>query len=65
MSIVKKIVVIGIGYVGFVLGICFVEIGNKVVCCDIDELKIRSLKNGVILIYESGFVDLVEKNVLD
>ncbi len=50
----KKIAVIGTGYVGLVSGTCFAEIGNKVVCCDIDESKIRSLKNGVIQSMNQG-----------
>lgn len=39
-----NIVVIGMGYVGFVIGICFVEIGNYVICVDIDEKKVECLK---------------------
>ncbi|MFP3325337.1 hypothetical protein R0K05_19955, partial [Planococcus sp. SIMBA_160] len=40
----KKIAVIGTGYVGLVSGTCFADIGNRVICCDIDESKINSLK---------------------
>lgn len=39
-----KIVVIGIGYVGLVIGICLVEIGNDVICVDIDVEKVEKMK---------------------
>ena len=59
----KKICVIGVGYVGLVTAACFSDLGNKVIALDIDEAKIRCLKKGVMPIYEPGLNELVERNV--
>lgn len=58
-----KIAVIGTGYVGLVTGTCFSELGNHVTCVDIDEEKIKNLKNRKIPIYEPGLDVLFERNV--
>ena len=44
----KKIAVIGTGYVGLVTGTCFAETGNMVTCVDIDKNKVEKMKNGQI-----------------
>ena len=59
----KNICVIGTGYVGLVTGTCFADLGNTVVCVDINEEKIAMLKAGKMPIYEPGLEEMVERNV--
>lgn len=58
-----KISVIGTGYVGLVTGTCFAELGNDVLSADIDEDKIKTLKQGGVPIYEPGLGELISRNV--
>ncbi|MEI7428833.1 MAG: UDP-glucose/GDP-mannose dehydrogenase family protein, partial [Betaproteobacteria bacterium] len=58
-----KITVIGTGYVGLVTGTCLAEVGNEVLCVDLDERKIGILQSGGIPIYEPGLDDMVKRNV--
>ena len=57
-----KITVIGSGYVGLVTGACLAEMGNHVVCLDIDPRKIEILNNGGIPIHEPGLDQVVRRN---
>lgn len=59
-----KITVIGSGYVGLVSGACLAELGNDVVCLDLDPNKISLLKSGVIPIYEPGLDDIIKNNMV-
>jgi len=59
----EKIAMIGVGYVGLVSGTGLADFGNEVICVDIDEEKIKKLKNDILPIYEPGLLDLVKKNV--
>ena len=57
-----RMTVVGTGYVGLVVGACLAETGNEVTCVDIDEGKIRSLREGRLPIYEPGLDELVRGN---
>ena len=58
-----KVTVIGTGYVGLVSGTCLAEVGNDVLCLDVDAEKIRILEEGGIPIFEPGLQDMVRRNV--
>jgi len=59
----KKIAVVGTGYVGLVTGTCFAETGNQVICVDIDANKVNRMKNGEVPIYEPHLDVLFERNI--
>lgn len=59
----KKIAVVGTGYVGLVTGTCFAETGNIVTCIDIDVKKVEKMKQGKIPIYEPDLDTFFERNV--
>ena len=58
-----NLTIFGSGYVGLVTGACMAEMGNHVVCYDIDEDKIARLNEGEIPIYEPGLEAYIERNV--
>jgi UDPglucose 6-dehydrogenase len=58
-----KITVIGTGYVGLVTGTCLAEMGNDVMCLDLDAKKIEILNNGGIPIHEPGLLEMVQRNM--
>jgi UDPglucose 6-dehydrogenase len=58
-----RLAVIGTGYVGLVSGACFAEIGHKVVCVDIDPIKIEQLSEGTVSIFEPGLRGLVDRGL--
>ncbi len=57
-----NVTIFGSGYVGLVTGTCLAEVGNDVVCVDVDEKKIEMLNNGQIPIYEPGLEEMVHNN---
>ena len=58
-----KVSVIGTGYVGLVSGACLAEVGNDVLCLDVDSAKIKILEEGGIPIHELGLLEMVRRNV--
>ena len=58
-----KICMIGSGYVGLVSGACFSDLGNNVICADINKDKINKLNKGVIPIYEPGLEEIVKRSI--
>src|SRR5262245_42152496 len=54
---------IGTGYVGLVTGTCLAEVGNDVLCLDVDEKKIDKLNSGGVPIHEPGLEELIQRNV--
>ena len=57
------IAVVGTGYVGLVTGTCLAETGNDVICVDIDEAKVASMKAGHVPIYEPNLETLFHRNI--
>ena len=58
-----KITVIGSGYVGLVSGACLADLGNDVLCLDVDPRKIELLNNGGVPIYEPGLDEVIKRNI--
>ena len=57
-----NVTIFGTGYVGLVTGTCLAEMGNDVVCVDVDAAKVERLNRGEIPIFEPGLDELVEAN---
>ncbi len=57
-----RVTIIGTGYVGLVTGACLADLGNDVLCLDVDEQKIASLRDGKVLIHEPGLTEMVQRN---
>ena len=58
-----QVVMVGTGYVGLVTGTCLAEIGHHVTCVDLDERKIKMLKDGRSPIFEPGLDGMIRRNI--
>ena len=58
-----RLTIFGSGYVGLVTGACFAEVGNNVLCVDVDQRKVEMLKRGESPIFEPGLDDLLKRNL--
>jgi UDPglucose 6-dehydrogenase len=58
-----KVTVIGTGYVGLVTGACLADVGNEVLCLDVDPSRIATLSDGVVPFHEPGLADLVKRGL--
>ena len=58
-----KLTMVGTGYVGLVTGACFADMGNEVVCLDVDQRKIDMLRRGESPIYEPGLSEMLKANI--
>jgi len=58
-----KVTVIGSGYVGLVTGACLADVGNDVMCFDVDEAKLAAFQRGEVLIFEPGLEEIVKRNI--
>ncbi len=58
-----RIAIVGTGYVGLVTGACFAELGNRVVCVDIDRERVEKINRGEAPFYEEGLDELLKKHV--
>ncbi len=58
-----RLTIFGSGYVGLVTGACFAEVGNNVLCVDVDQRKVDTLRRGESPIYEPGLDELLKKNL--
>ncbi|MBP1472816.1 UDP-glucose/GDP-mannose dehydrogenase family protein, partial [Frateuria sp. MAH-13] len=57
-----NVTLFGTGYVGLVTGTCLAEMGNRVLCVDVDAGKVARLKNGEVPIFEPGLSPMVKRN---
>jgi len=63
LPFLMKITIIGAGYVGLVTAACLANLGNEVVCVDVDKKKISFLNKGKMPIYEPGLEEIIKLNV--